>query len=247
MPKQHTMTIPLRGLDGQADQEIVLDYDPTQVYAPKAYSSVFLVRNLEVFPDDAVLDLGTGSGVYSIGVALMGAQQVVAVDIHESALQTAHHNAERNGVADRISFRLGEMFDPLDPAEKFSLIVCNPPCLPDPGEIDLLIPGTIMLSGSDGTAHVTWLLEQAPDHLAPGGRVVFVYPSTSNPRKMFDLLDRNYNYHIQAEIEIPFYLHFLEMWPYLEQLKAQGVSDFHEIAGVPYRTYWLIKAQPKSG
>ncbi|RLC81540.1 MAG: hypothetical protein DRJ03_06565 [Chloroflexi bacterium] len=242
-PKRHTMRIPLgKGNDAQT---LVLEYDPLAVYAPTAYSSVLLVRNIDVQPDDVALDLGTGSGVYAVGIALRGARRVVAVDIHESALETAQHNAELNDVSARIQFRRGSMFDPIGDDEKFSLIVSNPPCLPDPGDIDLMIPGTIMLSGPDGAHHATVLLEQGPAHLLPEGRIVFVYPSTSNPRKIFGLLDQHYKYDILAEIDIPFYLHFLELWDYLRDLKAQDISEFHEKAGVPYRTYWLIEARPK--
>ncbi|MBN1953623.1 MAG: tRNA (adenine(22)-N(1))-methyltransferase TrmK [Anaerolineae bacterium] len=239
----HNTSIPLTR-EGQ-NLTLTLEYDPLQVYAPKAYSSVLLVRNVDVKPDDVALDLGTGTGVYAIGIAMLGARHVVAVDISEQALETARNNAQLNNVAEQIDFRQGSMFDPLQEHERFSLIVSNPPCLPDPGEIDLVIPGTIMLSGSDGTQHATMLLEQGPDYLTPEGRIVFVYPSTSNPRKIFGLLDRYYNYEIIAEIEIPFYLHFLELWTYLEGLKAAGLSDFHEKYRVPYRTYWLFRARPK--
>jgi release factor glutamine methyltransferase len=239
----HTMRIPLEK-DGQR-HVVTLEYDPLQVYAPTAYSSVLLVRNVDVAPDDVALDLGTGSGIYAVGVAVYGARRVVAIDASETALQTARHNAELNRVADRINFRRGSMFEPVGNDEKFSLIVSNPPCLPDPGRIDLTIPKQIMLSGSDGSYYATILLEQAPDYLMPGGRVVFVYPSTSNPAKIFSLLDRFYQYDVLAEIEIPFYLHFLELWDYLDNLRAQGLCQFHEKAGVPYRTYWLIKAQVK--
>jgi len=241
--KWHRMSISL-AQQGRA-LPLTLEYDPLEVYAPTAYSSVLLVRNVEVKPGDAALDLGTGSGVYSIGIALLGASRVVAVDRSETALETARRNAQLNGVADRVDFRLGSMFEAVHSDEKFSLIVSNPPCLPDPGEIDLVIPGTIMLSGPDGTWHVTQLLERGPEHLAPGGRIVFVYPSTSNPRKVFGMLDQHYRYDILAEIEIPFYLHFLELWDYLQGLKDQGLCEFHEKAGVPYRTYWLIQAGPK--
>ena len=237
------MHIPLENEDHTS--QIALDYDPLQVYAPTAYSSVLLVRNVRVEPGDIVLDLGTGTGVYSIGIATRGARHVVTVDVFENALETARHNAARNGVADRIEFRHGSMFDPIGDDEKFSLIVSNPPCMPESGNMDLIIPGTIMLSGPDGSHHATILLERGPNYLLPEGRIVFVYPSTSNPRKIFGLLDRHYEYDILAEIEIPFYLHFLELWGYLRDLKAQGLCEFHEIAGVPYRTYWLIEARPK--
>ena len=46
-----------------------------------------------------VLDYGCGSGILAIGAAKYGAQQVIAVDIDEAAVQSTHLNAEANQVA----------------------------------------------------------------------------------------------------------------------------------------------------
>ncbi len=45
-----------------------------------------------------VLDYGCGSGILAIGAALMGAQQLDAVDIDPAAVQATQENAQRNGV-----------------------------------------------------------------------------------------------------------------------------------------------------
>ncbi len=45
-----------------------------------------------------VLDYGCGSGILAIGAALHGAQEVVAVDIDEAAVQSTLANAQANGV-----------------------------------------------------------------------------------------------------------------------------------------------------
>lgn len=46
-----------------------------------------------------VLDYGCGSGILAIGAAKYGAQEVIAVDIDEAAVQSTHLNAEANQVA----------------------------------------------------------------------------------------------------------------------------------------------------
>ena len=46
-----------------------------------------------------VLDYGCGSGILAIGAALMGAQQIDAVDIDPAAVQATRDNAARNGVS----------------------------------------------------------------------------------------------------------------------------------------------------
>ena len=45
-----------------------------------------------------VLDYGCGSGILAIGAALLGAQQIDAVDIDPAAVQSTRENAARNGV-----------------------------------------------------------------------------------------------------------------------------------------------------
>lgn len=46
-----------------------------------------------------VLDYGCGSGILAIGAAKFGAQEVVAVDIDEAAVQSTELNASANGVS----------------------------------------------------------------------------------------------------------------------------------------------------
>jgi len=46
-----------------------------------------------------VLDYGCGSGILAIGAALLGAREVVAVDIDPAAVQATQANASANGVA----------------------------------------------------------------------------------------------------------------------------------------------------
>lgn len=45
-----------------------------------------------------VLDYGCGSGILAIAAKLLGAQQVVGVDIDEQAVQSTRYNAQANGV-----------------------------------------------------------------------------------------------------------------------------------------------------
>lgn len=50
-----------------------------------------------------VLDVGCGSGVLAIAACLFGAEHADAIDISPASVPTTMHNAEWNGVADRIS------------------------------------------------------------------------------------------------------------------------------------------------
>jgi 2-polyprenyl-3-methyl-5-hydroxy-6-metoxy-1,4-benzoquinol methylase len=50
------------------------------------------------------LDVGCGSGVYSVALAERGARHVTGIDIAPSMLELCRQRAERHGVADRCSF-----------------------------------------------------------------------------------------------------------------------------------------------
>lgn len=78
----------------------------------------------EVEPGERVLDVGTGSGVNAILAATRGAE-VLAVDISPHAVEAARANAERNGMADRVTIRRSDLFADVD--GRFDLIVFDPP------------------------------------------------------------------------------------------------------------------------
>ena len=80
-----------------------------------------------------VLDLFCYQGEWALHAARGGATSVLAVDSSEPALAAAARNYERNGVADRVQRRKGDVFDVLRELEKagerFGLVILDPPAL----------------------------------------------------------------------------------------------------------------------
>ncbi len=69
----------------------------------------------------SVLDYGCGSGVLAIAAALLGAEQVFAVDNDPQALLATRANAAANGVESRIEVAAPEAL----PARQFDVLVAN--------------------------------------------------------------------------------------------------------------------------
>ncbi len=121
--------------------DLILDIDEN-VYEPRE-DSFLLAKNLQVKKKEKVLEIGTGSGLIAILAASKGAK-VVATDLNEFAILCAQKNSLKNAFrfatsissrtlgnnANGIDFRVGNLFEPIKPREKFDLIIFNPPYLP---------------------------------------------------------------------------------------------------------------------
>ena len=82
-------------------------------------------------PGRRVLDLFAYTGAWSIPLLKAGAREVLAVDASQPALDLAHQNAALNGVSDRFSSTVGDVFQVLkslrEARETFDLVVVDPP------------------------------------------------------------------------------------------------------------------------
>jgi release factor glutamine methyltransferase len=75
-----------------------------------------------------VLDLGTGSGVLAIVIALeIPTANVLAIDYSAEALQIAKHNARQHRVINRVNFLNSDWLAAVKRKEMFDLVVSNPP------------------------------------------------------------------------------------------------------------------------
>ena len=126
-----------------------------------------------------VLDIGVGSGVASVTIALeMPACRITAVDISEEALAVAEKNATDLKTPDNMDFRQSDFFSAIKADEKFDLIISNPPYIADCEYADLspevkADPKLSLLGGADGLDAVRAIIAKAPDHLLPGGQLMF--------------------------------------------------------------------------
>ncbi len=99
-----------------------------------------------VTPGCSVLDYGCGSGILGIAAGLLGAGDILGVDIDDKALEAARDNAARN----RVTMRLQHSSVALE--ERFALVVANiltnPLCVLAPAIAARVAPGgRVALSG----------------------------------------------------------------------------------------------------
>jgi ribosomal protein L11 methyltransferase len=108
--------------------DVIIELDPGMAFGTGLHPSTRLcVAALEeiVQPGDAVLDLGTGSGVLALVAAKLGARSILATDIDTLAVRVARENAERNGLPVGENLRIEAGSVPGGLAGAFQVIVAN--------------------------------------------------------------------------------------------------------------------------
>ncbi|MEY4060304.1 MAG: hypothetical protein RL551_1562 [Pseudomonadota bacterium] len=76
--------------------------------------------------ESIAFDVGVGTGVLSVILAMRGVQKIIATDQDDRALACAKENIKRLSLDSSIQIIKANLF----PQEKASLIVCNPPWIP---------------------------------------------------------------------------------------------------------------------
>ena len=139
------------------------------VLIPRPDTECLVERALAVLPDDGcrrvVADVGTGSGAIAVSLAVQRRTlRVYALDNDRRATSLAAANARRQGVAERVTVRCGDLLAPLP--EAAAVIVANLPyirseALPTlPVSVRDYEPRTALDGGGDGLAVYGRLLGQ---------------------------------------------------------------------------------------
>jgi release factor glutamine methyltransferase len=163
-----------------------LDFRVTPaVLIPRPETETVVTAALDLLsrhPVASVLDIGTGSGAIAIALAVYApAIRVTATDISNDALDVARENARVHRVADRIEFRLADLFDPLDRGprlERFDLIVSNPPYIDDAAisglepEVRDFEPRVALGAADHGLSVYRRIAAQSSNHLSASGEII---------------------------------------------------------------------------
>lgn len=106
--------------------ELIIELDPGMAFGTGTHpTTVMCLQALEktVQQGSSVIDVGTGSGVLSIGAAKLGAASIHALDLDEVAVQSAKENIALNRVNDIVQVTHGNLLDNVN--EQADIVVAN--------------------------------------------------------------------------------------------------------------------------
>ena len=146
----------------------------TETLVETALEQLLLLRRQRRAVPLSLLELGTGSGIIAITLALEAPDaEVHAVERSPEALAMAQQNAKALG-ANRIHWHTGSWWQALASPRHFDLIVSNPPYIAagdhhlQQGDLRFE-PPQALAAGPDGLDDLRIIIGGAPAHLSPGG------------------------------------------------------------------------------
>jgi release factor glutamine methyltransferase len=182
--ERRTAGEPLQYVTGEMPfRHVVLKVRPG-VFIPRPETETLVdevLSALEGVPDPVVIDLCTGSGAVGVSVAHeRGDARVYATEIVPETAEVARENAERCGVADRVTVLTGDLFGPLPDRLRGAVhaVVANPPYIPTadlahlPAEVGGFEPRVALDGGPDGLETVRRIVADARSWLVPGGALI---------------------------------------------------------------------------
>ena len=96
---------------------------------------------------ERVLDIGTGSGILAIGAAMLGAKDVLAIDIDPVAVRVAKENIEHNHLSDRVRAVEGNLLASSDGVCDLCVanIIADVICMFAQPLVDHIVPGGLFI------------------------------------------------------------------------------------------------------
>ena len=94
----------------------------TEILVEKCYDILKDIQNPQI------LEIGTGSGIISIMLALLiPSIKITAVDINEKALELAKKNAIKHKVEEKITLLYSDLFTNIEQNISYNMVISNPP------------------------------------------------------------------------------------------------------------------------
>ncbi len=169
------------------------------VLIPRPETEMIVEHALEIWRENSFsrfCEIGIGSGCISVSILHeIKTVSAIGLDISAKALETAKKNAEGHAVLERLELKNSDIFSGLT-AEKFDLIVSNPPYIPAMDitglqpEVRDFEPINALTDGKDGLSIVKRIIRESPKFLKPKGFLLMEI-GINQAREVKEMFDKN--------------------------------------------------------
>lgn len=107
-------------------EEKIIEIDPGMAFGTGAHETTTMcLEAIEEYSSQSsnLLDIGTGTGILSIGAYLLGIEDITAIDIDETAVGIAKENLKLNGINQGVKVKQGNLAEEVD--SSYGLVVAN--------------------------------------------------------------------------------------------------------------------------
>lgn len=157
------------------------------VFAPIYTASTELFSEWMPYPAGGrFLEVGCGAGVTAVMAALRGCDRVDALDIVADAVRNTTMNAARHLVADRVQARHSDLFEALNPQNRFDVIYWNSAVVLAPAEFSYTSDVERAIFDRGYRAHRRYLSEGAA-RLTVGGRLLLGFNTLGDRDRLDEL------------------------------------------------------------
>jgi len=193
-------------LSFSVDCHVLIPRPETEIIVEQAISLAKTCKQKE--ESLKILDLGTGCGAISIALAKEIPRALIwATDISDDALCVARQNAVTHGVADRVAFCQGDLWEPFLKRDiRFDMIVSNPPYVSSkeyndlPPEVRDYEPRQALDGGEDGMVYLEKIIRGAHSFLNLGGWIILEMAPWQTQTAL-DIMAQTGRYQQEARVE----------------------------------------------
>ncbi len=107
-------------------RDLIIEIDPGGAFGSGTHETTSMcIEQLDkrVKPNTKVYDIGCGSGILAIAAAKLGAEEVIAVDLDQAAVETSAENVKLNNVSKQVDVRHGNLMEVVK--GKADIVVAN--------------------------------------------------------------------------------------------------------------------------
>ncbi len=140
-------------------------------FVPSTVSGL-MAKAMEIEPDEVVIDVGCGTGILGIIAAKLGAGRVHATDACEDVVEVGSRNAAEHGVADRVAFYRGDLFEAVPEDIAADVILGDVSGIPDALAAESGWFPSRIGGGPRGSELPIRMLQEAVRRIKPTGRLL---------------------------------------------------------------------------